>query len=223
MLTKKQKELLEYVNSFINANKMSPSYDEIREAMNLKSKSGIHRIVSALEERGFIRKLANRARAIEVLKNPDKINNNITSIDTNIEIPLCGKIAAGTPIEAISNVEKMIKVPKDIIGNSECFALEVSGDSMIEAGILDKDVAIIEKKTIANEGNIVVALIHNEEATLKIFTNNQKNIILKPANENYDIQTYNPNEVKIQGILVGLIRKYWYLFFKYTLIIFITL
>lgn len=223
MLTKKQKELLEYVNSFINANKMSPSYDEIREAMNLKSKSGIHRIVSALEERGFIRKLANRARAIEVLKNPDKINNNITSIDTNIEIPLCGKIAAGTPIEAISNVEKMIKVPKDIIGNSECFALEVSGDSMIEAGILDKDVAIIEKKAIANEGNIVVALIHNEEATLKIFTNNQKNIILKPANENYDIQTYNPNEVKIQGILVGLIRKYWYLFFKYTLIIFITL
>jgi len=208
MLTKKQKELLEYVNSFINANKMSPSYDEIREAMNLKSKSGIHRIVSALEERGFIRKLANRARAIEVLKNPDKINNNITSIDTNIEIPLCGKIAAGTPIEAISNVEKMIKVPKDIIGNSGCFALEVSGDSMIEAGILDKDVAIIEKKTIANEGNIVVALIHNEEATLKIFTNNQKNIILKPANENYDIQTYNPNEVKIQGILVGLIRKY---------------
>ena len=208
MLTKKQKELLEYVNSFINANKMSPSYDEIREAMNLKSKSGIHRIVSALEERGFIRKLANRARAIEVLKNPDKINNNITSIDTNIEIPLCGKIAAGTPIEAISNVEKMIKVPKDIIGNSECFALEVSGDSMIEAGILDKDVAIIEKKTIANEGNIVVALIRNEEATLKIFTNNQKNIILKPANENYDIQTYNPNEVKIQGILVGLIRKY---------------
>ena len=208
MLTKKQKELLEYVNSFINTNKMSPSYDEIREAMNLKSKSGIHRIVSALEERGFIRKLANRARAIEVLKNPDEINNNITSIDTNIEIPLCGKIAAGTPIEAISNVEKMIKVPKDIIGNSECFALEVSGDSMIEAGILDKDVAIIEKKTIANEGNIVVALIHNEEATLKIFTNNQKNIILKPANENYDIQTYNPNEVKIQGILVGLIRKY---------------
>ena len=208
MLTKKQKELLEYVNSFINANKMSPSYDEIREAMNLKSKSGIHRIVSALEERGFIRKLANRARAIEVLKNPDKINNNITSIDTNIEIPLYGKIAAGTPIEAISNVEKMIKVPKDIIGNSECFALEVSGDSMIEAGILDKDVAIIEKKAIANEGNIVVALIHNEEATLKIFTNNQKNIILKPANENYDIQTYNPNEVKIQGILVGLIRKY---------------
>ena len=208
MLTKKQKELLEYVNSFINANKMSPSYDEIREAMNLKSKSGIHRIVSALEERGFIRKLANRARAIEVLKNPDKINNNITSIDTNIEIPLCGKIAAGTPIEAISNVEKMIKVPKDIIGNSECFALEVSGDSMIEAGILDKDVAIIEKKAFANEGNIVVALIHNEEATLKIFTNNQKNIILKPANENYDIQTYNPNEVKIQGILVGLIRKY---------------
>ena len=223
MLTKKQKELLEYVNSFINANKMSPSYDEIREAMNLKSKSGIHRIVSALEERGFIRKLANRARAIEVLKNPDEINNNITSIDTNIEIPLCGKIAAGTPIEAISNVEKMIKIPKDIIGNSECFALEVSGDSMIEAGILDKDVAIIEKKAIANEGNIVVALIHNEEATLKIFTNNQKNIILKPANENYDIQTYNPNEVKIQGILVGLIRKYWYLFFKYTLIIFITL
>ena len=208
MLTKKQKELLEYVNSFINTNKISPSYDEIREAMNLKSKSGIHRIVSALEERGFIRKLANRARAIEVLKNPDEINNNITSIDTNIEIPLCGKIAAGTPIEAISNVEKMIKVPKDIIGNSECFALEVSGDSMIEAGILDKDVAIIEKKTIANEGNIVVALIHNEEATLKIFTNNQKNIILKPANENYDIQTYNPNEVKIQGILVGLIRKY---------------
>lgn len=208
MLTKKQKELLEYVNSFINTNKMSPSYDEIREAMNLKSKSGIHRIVSALEERGFIRKLANRARAIEVLKNPDEINNNITSIDTNIEIPLCGKIAAGTPIEAISNVEKMIKVPKDIIGNSECFALEVSGDSMIEAGILDKDVAIIEKKAIANEGNIVVALIHNEEATLKIFTNNQKNIILKPANENYDIQTYNPNEVKIQGILVGLIRKY---------------
>ena len=208
MLTKKQKELLEYVNSFINTNKISPSYDEIREAMNLKSKSGIHRIVSALEERGFIRKLANRARAIEVLKNPDKINNNITSIDTNIEIPLCGKIAAGTPIEAISNVEKMIKVPKDIIGNSECFALEVSGDSMIEAGILDKDVAIIEKKAIANEGNIVVALIHNEEATLKIFTNNQKNIILKPANKNYDIQIYNPNEVKIQGILVGLIRKY---------------
>ena len=213
MLTVKQKELLEYVSDFINSNKVSPSYDEIREAMNLKSKSGIHRIVLALEERGFIRKLANRARAIEVLKNPNKINNhNTTSVDNNSEIPLCGKIAAGTPIEAISNIEKMIKVPKDIVGNSECFALKVSGDSMIDVGIMNNDTAIIEKNAVANNGNIVVALIHKEEATLKIFNNNQKKIILKPANENYNSQTYNLNEVEIQGILVGLIRKYWYLF-----------
>ena len=208
MLTKKQKELLEYVSDFINSNKVSPSYDEIREAMNLKSKSGIHRIVSALEERGFIRKLANRARAIEVLKNPSKINNHINSADNNSEIPLCGRIAAGTPIEAISNIEKMIKVPKDITGNAECFALKVSGDSMINLGIMNNDIAIIEKKAVASNGNIVVALIHKEEATLKIFNNNQKNIILRPANENYNAQSYSPNEVEIQGILVGLIRKY---------------
>ena len=208
MLTVKQKELLEYVSDFINSNKVSPSYDEIREAMNLKSKSGIHRIVLALEERGFIRKLANRARAIEVLKNPNKISNNTTSVDNSSEIPLCGKIAAGTPIEAISNIEKMIKVPKEIVGNSECFALKVSGDSMTDVGIINNDIAIIEKKAVANNGNIVVALIHKEEATLKIFNNNQKKIILKPANENYSSQTYNLNEVEIQGILVGLIRKY---------------
>ena len=208
MLTVKQKELLEYVSDFINLNKVSPSYDEIREAMNLKSKSGIHRIVLALEERGFIRKLANRARAIEVLKNPNKISNHTTSVDNSSEIPLCGKIAAGTPIEAISNIEKMIKVPKEIVGNSECFALKVSGDSMTDVGIINNDIAIIEKKAVANNGNIVVALIHKEEATLKIFNNNQKKIILKPANENYSSQTYNLNEVEIQGILVGLIRKY---------------
>ena len=176
--------------------------------MRLKSKSGIHRIVSALEERGFIKKLANRARAIEIIRPINEYNQKNLNNSSTVEIPLYGKIAAGTPIEAIANIEKTIPVPNNFIGNGSYYALEVSGDSMINKGIMDNDIAIIEKRNSAENGKIVVALIRKEEATLKILSYNKKKIILEPANKNYKSQIYTQNEVEIQGILVGIIRKY---------------
>ena len=212
MLTIKQRELLDYLSEYKDKHNHSPSYDEIRIAMRLKSKSGIHRIVSALEERGFIKKLANRARAIEIIRPINEYNQKILNDSSPVEIPLYGKIAAGTPIEAIANIEKTIPVPNNFIGNGSYYALEVSGDSMINKGIMDNDIGIIEKRNSAENGKIVVALIRKEEATLKILSYNEKKIILEPANKNYKSQIYTQNEVEIQGILVGIIRKYWYFF-----------
>ena len=208
MLTIKQRELLDYLSEYKDKHNHSRSYDEIRIAMRLKSKSGIHRIVSALEERGFIKKLANRARAIEIIRPINEYNQKNLNNSSTVEIPLYGKIAAGTPIEAIANIEKTIPVPNNFIGNGSYYALEVSGDSMINKGIMDNDIAIIEKRNSAENGKIVVALIRKEEATLKILSYNEKKIILEPANKNYKSQIYTQNEVEIQGILVGIIRKY---------------
>ena len=208
MLTVKQKELLDYLSEYKDKHNHSPSYDEIRIGMRLKSKSGIHRIVSALEERGFIKKLANRARAIEIIRPINEYNQKVLNNSSTVEIPLYGKIAAGTPIEAIANIEKTIPVPNNFIGNGSYYALEVSGDSMINKGIMDNDIAIIEKRNSAENGKIVVALIRKEEATLKILSYNEKKIILEPANKNYKSQIYAQNEVEIQGILVGIMRKY---------------
>ncbi|HIG09710.1 MAG TPA: transcriptional repressor LexA [Alphaproteobacteria bacterium] len=206
MLTKKQKELLDYITLINKKNGISPSYEEMKNRLNLKSKSGIHRIISALEERGFIRKLANKARAIEVLNTnitiPQELTNKV------IDIPLYGKIAAGTPIEAISNSLSIITTPIDMVKGGEHYALEISGDSMIDLGINNKDIAIIKKSKVANNGEIVVALIDKSEATLKKFKKTSSNIVLIPANDLYQTQTYESTRVEIQGILVGIMRKY---------------
>ena len=209
MLTKKQVELLNYITNFIKKNKISPSYDEMRNNLNLKSKSGIHRIISALEEREFIRRLPNRARAIELIRKPEDITNE-TSINLNktVDLPIYGKIAAGTPIEAISNTDSSITIPSDMINKGEHYALKISGDSMINKGINDEDIAIIRKTKLANNGEIVVALIDNEEATLKSFKKTNTSIVLSPANDLYESKSYNSNRVQVQGILVGIIRKY---------------
>ncbi len=208
MLTKKQAELLSYIKQFIKKNQISPSYDEMKIQLKLKSKSGIHRLISGLEEREFIRKLPNRARAIELVRNPDEKNYSDINQDKSLEVPLFGNIAAGTPIEAISTTNSMVKIPSDMIGKGEHFALEVAGDSMINKGINDKDLAIIRKSKLANNGEIVVALIDNQEATLKIFKKTPTNIVLTPANDSYESKSYNSNRIEVQGILVGLIRKY---------------
>ena len=206
MLTKKQKVLLDYITLINKKNGISPSYEEMKNRLNLKSKSGIHRIISALEERGFIKKLANKARAIEVLNTnitiPQELTNKV------IDIPLYGKIAAGTPIEAISNSSSIITTPIDMVKGGEHYALEISGDSMIDLGINNKDIAIIKKSKVANNGEIVVALIDKSEATLKKFKKTSSNIVLIPANDLYQTQTYESTRVEIQGILVGIMRKY---------------
>ena len=207
MLTKKQKELLDYITVVNKKFGISPSYDEMKDKLKLKSKSGIHRIISALEERGFIRKLANKARAIEIIH-----NNNISpannQMDKIIEIPLYGKIAAGTPIEAISNTSSFISTPDSMINKGEHYALEISGESMTGSGINDKDIAIIKRTSSANNGQIVVALVDKSEATLKKFKKTSSKIVLLPSNDLYQAQSYEPSRVQIQGILVGLMRKY---------------
>ena len=209
MLTKKQAELLDYITNFIKKNKISPSYDEMRNNLNLKSKSGIHRIISALEEREFIRRLPNRARAIELIRKPEDIfNEKSLNLNKTVDLPIYGKIAAGTPIEAISNTDSSITIPSDMINKGEHYALKISGDSMINEGINDNDIAIIKKTKLANNGEIVVALIDNEEATLKSFKKTNTSIVLSPANDLYESKSYNSNRVQIQGILVGIIRKY---------------
>jgi len=226
MLTKKQHELLLYINKRLSEDGVSPSFDEMKEALNLASKSGVHRLVSALEERGFIRRLAHRARALEVLKLPSggasaqstPAKTNVVSADFGsaasdershgVEVPVLGRIAAGVPIEAIQHETDRLPVPADMISGGEHFALEVHGDSMIEAGILDGDLVIIKRGDTANTGDIVVALVHDEEATLKKLRKKGGSIALEAANPAYETRIFGPNEVKVQGRLVGLIRRY---------------
>ena len=215
MLTVKQRELLLFVNRRLGETGVSPSFDEMREALDLKSKSGVHRLISALEERGFIRRLPNRARALEVLKLPESATpvpapaKPVISAAANdtVEIPLHGRIAAGTPIEALQGTEGFA-VPAALLGPGEHYALEVSGDSMVEEGILDGDFALIRRVDTARDGEIVVALVNNEEATLKTFRHEGNMIRLDPANRNYEPQRYRPDQVQIQGRLAGLIRRY---------------
>ena len=215
MLTAKQHELLNFINDRLSATGVSPSFDEMREALDLKSKSGVHRLISALEERKFIRRLPNRARALEVVRMPEIAA--VTSIaprpiipaaaNDTIEIPLHGRIAAGTPIEALQGTEAFA-VPAALLGPGEHYALEVSGDSMVEEGILDGDYALIRKVDTARDGEIVVALIDNEEATLKTYRREGQMIRLDPANRSYAPQRYEAGRVALQGRLAGLIRRY---------------
>jgi repressor LexA len=219
MLTVKQHELLNFIHERLSATGVSPSFDEMREALDLKSKSGVHRLISALEERQFIRRLPNRARALEVVRMPDIAPPAIAAAavatraavpaaaNDTIEIPLHGRIAAGTPIEALQGSEGFA-VPAALLGPGEHYALEVSGDSMVEEGILDGDYALIRKADTARDGEIVVALIDEAEATLKTFRREGQMIRLDPANRHYEAQRYRPEQVTIQGRLAGLIRRY---------------
>ncbi len=216
MLTRKQQELLLYINTKLSESGVSPSFEEMKEALDLKSKSGVHRLISALEERGFIRRLPNRARALEVMKMPDvrptaaKTNAPIAPLraaNDIMEIPLHGRIAAGTPIEALQGTDTL-PVPAALLGPGEHYALEVAGDSMVDEGILDGDYALIRRQETARDGEIVVALIDDEEATLKTFRREGQMIRLDPANRQYDPQRYRPEQVQIQGRLAGLLRRY---------------
>jgi repressor LexA len=216
MLTRKQHELLTYIQDRLSETGVSPSFEEMKEALALKSKSGVHRLISALEERGFIRRLPNRARALEVLRTDAKSNVSalpkppipvLQPANDVIELPLHGRIAAGMPIEALEG-QSTLPVPAALLGPGEHYALEVAGDSMVEEGILDGDYALIRKTDVARDGEIVVALINEEEATLKTFRREGQMIRLDPANRRYDPQRYRPEEVRIQGRLAGLLRRY---------------
>jgi repressor LexA len=218
MLTRKQQELLLYIDARLNEGGVSPSFEEMKDALDLKSKSGVHRLISALEERGFIRRLPNRARALEVLKMPEAraptaANTNtpaaapLRAANDIIDIPLHGRIAAGTPIEALQGTDTL-PVPAALLGPGEHYALEVAGDSMVDEGILDGDYALIRRQETARDGEIVVALINDEEATLKTFRREGQMIRLDPANRMYDPQRYRPDQVQIQGRLAGLLRRY---------------
>ena len=228
MLTNKQRDLLILVNDRLRKDGVPPSFDEMKDALDLKSKSGIHRLITALEERGFIKRLANRARAIEILKLPDSDSNkgfNPRVIDgkldpnqqenssretiSSLELPVMGRIAAGTPIEAISHSSHNVAVPGTMLSNSgNHYALEVKGDSMIDAGINDGDVVVIHEQQQADTGDIVVALIEGQEATLKKLRKKGGSIALEAANPLYETRVYRDEQVKIQGRLVGLIRSY---------------
>lgn len=228
MLTAKQHQLLLFINERLQGSGVSPSFDEMKDALGLKSKSGVHRLVNALEERGFIRRMPNRARALEVLKIPEAqataskpaADNVVTgnfgsapaapsaSETDMVDIPLHGRIAAGTPIEALENHDSFIPVPTAMLGRGTCYALEISGDSMIELGILDGDTVLIESCNTARDGDVVVALVDREEATLKTLERNGSNISLVPANRDYKTQTYEADRVQVQGRLVGLMRQY---------------
>ena len=217
MLTRKQHELLTYIHDKLAETGVSPSFEEMKDALELKSKSGVHRLISALEERGFLRRLPNRARALEVVKMPDVRAGSATearppaslpqAANDVIELPLHGRIAAGAPIEALEG-QTSLPVPAALLGPGEHYALEVAGDSMVEEGILDGDYALIRKTDIARDGEIVVALINDEEATLKTFRREGTMVRLDPANRNYDPQRYRPDQVRIQGKLAGLLRRY---------------
>ena len=227
MLTKKQKNLLLFINKKLRSSGVSPSYEEMKESLNLKSKSGIHRLISALEERGFIKRLAHKARALEVIKLPETASandiynsfspsvikggldesSNRNNSDDN-EIPVLGKIAAGTPVEAIQNEVSRIPLPSNIEKNGEFFGLKVQGDSMIEAGINDGDTVIVKKADTAENGKIVVALIDDHEAMLKRIRRKGKTVALESANRNYETKIFGPDRVKVQGILVSLYRNF---------------
>lgn len=227
MLTAKQHELIRFIQQRLEETGISPSFEEMKEALDLKSKSGVHRLISALEERGFIRRLPNRARALEVVKVPeDAVSSSRASKPANdavvgmtkpaaapepandvIEIPLHGRIAAGAPIEALEG-QNSLPVPAALLGPGEHYALEVSGDSMIEAGIFDGDFALVRRTNTARDGEIVVALVRGEEATLKYLHKDGAMVRLDPANATYDPQVYGPDEVEVQGKLAGLLRRY---------------
>ena len=227
MLTAKQHELLRFIQHRLEETGISPSFEEMKDALDLKSKSGVHRLISALEERGFIRRLPNRARALEVLREPENVlaerktapaPDNVVRMPTAprpapppandvVEIPLHGRIAAGMPIEALEG-QSTLPVPAALLGSGEHYALEVSGDSMIEAGILDGDYALVRRTEVARDGDIVVALVRNEEATLKYLRRENGMIRLDPANGAYDPQVYPAHEVQVQGKLAGLLRRY---------------
>jgi repressor LexA len=213
MLTRKQNELLSYIHERLAESGVSPSFEEMKDALALKSKSGVHRLISALEERGFIRRLPNRARALEILRMPD-VQAGIASqarvpqaANDVIDLPLHGRIAAGMPIEALEG-QTSLSVPAALLGPGEHFALEVAGDSMVDEGILDGDYALIRKTDIARDGEIVVALIDDNEATLKTYRKEGQMVRLDPANRRYDAQRYKPEQVRIQGRLAGLLRRY---------------
>ena len=209
MLTFQQEKLLKFIIDYQKQNNVTPSFDEMKDGLDLKSKSGIHRIVSALEERGYIKKLNNRARAIEIIKNVNLIDTESGKNKNNIiSIPILGKIAAGLPIEAISDNTNYIELPETLLKKGEYFILNVEGDSMIEAGIFDGDQVIIRKANDANNGEIVVALIDNNEATLKRIFKRGQQVALQPENSNYKTVIYGPDRIQIQGVLKHLIRSY---------------
>lgn len=237
MLTRKQHELLMFIHERMKESGIPPSFDEMKDALDLASKSGIHRLITALEERGFIRRLPNRARALEVVKLPDSMNPSLggrkarfepSVIEGNlgkvasppsrvsagedymrpISIPVMGRIAAGTPIEAIQTHSHTILVPPEMLGAGEHYALEVRGDSMIEAGIFDGDTVLIKKQDAASTGEIIVALVDDEEATLKRLRRKGNTVALEAANPAYETRIFPPDRVKVQGRLVGLLRKY---------------
>lgn len=226
MLTRKQHELICFINDRLGETGVSPSFEEMKEALDLKSKSGVHRLISALEERQFIRRLPNRARALEVLRMPERpegarrktaaaplavgkgnVRPAPQPANDVVEIPLHGRIAAGVPIEAFED-SAMLAVPAALLGGGEHYALEVAGDSMVEAGILDGDYALIRRTEVARDGEIVVALIDDAEATLKYFRREGAMVRLDPANRAYDPQRYHPAQVRVQGRLAGLLRRY---------------
>ncbi len=217
MLTRKQHELICFIEDRLAATGVSPSFEEMKEALELKSKSGVHRLISALEERGYIRRLPNRARALEILRTPERIDadgterpaSRVTPQPANdvVELPLHGRIAVGVPIEAFEG-STSLPVPAALLGAGEHYALEVSGDSMVEAGILDGDYALIRKQEVARDGEIVVALIDDSEATLKYFRHEGAMVRLDPANRAYDPQRYAPAQVRVQGKLAGILRRY---------------
>ena len=209
MLTFQQEKLLKFIIDYQKENNVTPSFDEMKDGLDLKSKSGIHRIVSALEERGYIKKLNNRARALEIIKNVNLIDTESGKNKNNIiSIPILGKIAAGLPIEAISDNTNYIELPETLLKKGEYFILNVEGDSMIEAGIFDGDQVVIRKANDANNGEIVVALIDNNEATLKRIFKRGQQVALQPENSNYKTVIYGPDRIQIQGVLKHLIRSY---------------
>lgn len=236
MLTRKQNELLLYINEFLAKEGLSPSFDEMKDALGLRSKSGIHRLISGLEERGFIRRLPHRARALEVLRLPTDTSQSNTprpmrfdprvieggfgatrkgsdkdetfDDESAIQVPLLGRIAAGTPIEALRDHSKRVGVPGDMLGRGEYYCLEVEGDSMVEAGILDGDTVIIERCDTAENGMVVVALVEGQEVTLKRLRRRHNSVALEPANRHYETRIFGPDQVEVQGKLVGLMRQY---------------
>ena len=210
MLTKKQKELFVYLSDYISSNDISPSFEEMKNAVNLKSKSGIHRLITSLEQRGYIKRLKHKARAMEITKELPNINPSITNSEENfLNIPLVGSIAAGEAIEAISSSDSMISVPKSLVTkHSTYFGLKVRGLSMIDEGIFDGDIAIIKKTTSAENGKIAAVLTLDNEITLKKIKMTNQKIYLIPANKAYDIKEHNIGDVQIQGTLSGIIRKY---------------
>lgn len=241
MLTRKQYDLLVFIDNRLRESGISPSFEEMKDALGLKSKSGIHRLISGLEERGFLRRLAHRARALEVLRLPENIENmgklplrasytkrtrgrpslfnrgefRLAGVNTasrprgaSMELPLWGAIAAGTPIEAMRNSSEFVEIPTSLLGPGEHYALEVEGDSMVDAGILDGDVVVLRYSEQAENGSIVVALVNNEEVTLKRLRRKGVSVALEPANKEYETRVFDADKVRIQGVLVGLVRKY---------------